>query len=316
MIAALALVGLAAWGIMRAMSAPEAVAVPDVSGMSVEEATQALEDDGFTVASEVLEQEAEQAGDPNIGNVVAQDPPAGEEAEEGTEVTLTVLVEPAEVEVTDVVGQDFESAEAALVEDGFTVVRETRSSTEPPNTVLEQNPQGGTMAEAGSEVTLTVSEGGVVVVPDVTGSTEQKAGETLGEAGLDMAVEYVIDGDTPGVVDSQDISPGSEVDEGTTVTVYVTGVVIEWDEATTPQQLQSQLENDGLTVTIAGDPEGTVIESVSGPDGDVTSGNVVAPGSEVTINATTEDDGGGGGDDTTSPDCNPVLENCETEEAN
>ncbi|WP_081687775.1 Stk1 family PASTA domain-containing Ser/Thr kinase [Glycomyces tenuis] len=315
-IAALALVGLAAWGIMRAMSAPEAVAVPDVSGMSVEEATQALEDDGFTVASEVLEQEAEQAGDPNIGNVVAQDPPAGEEAEEGTEVTLTVLVEPAEVEVTDVVGQDFESAEAALVEDGFTVVRETRSSTEPPNTVLEQNPQGGTMAEAGSEVTLTVSEGGVVVVPDVTGSTEQKAGETLGEAGLDMAVEYVIDGDTPGVVDSQDISPGSEVDEGTTVTVYVTGVVIEWDEATTPQQLQSQLENDGLTVTIAGDPEGTVIESVSGPDGDVTSGNVVAPGSEVTINATTEDDGGGGGDDTTSPDCNPVLENCETEEAN
>lgn len=307
-VAALALVGAAAWGIMLAMSG-STVAVPNVVGMSQAEAEDELTEN--LLEFEVVEEQAETAGDEDIGNVIAQNYEEGEEVEEGTVVEITVLVEPEEVEVPDVLGEDYETAEALLVDLGFDVDRETQSSTEPPNTVLGQDPTDGTMAQPGETVTLTVSEGGVVVVPDVTGSTQNKAEETLEGADLGVSVEYVADGNTPGVVDSQDIAPESEVEEGTTVTIYVTGITVQWDETTTPQQLQSELENEDLTVEIVGDPDGTVIESVSGPNGEVTSGNVVAPGSTVTITAAVDD--GGGGDETTTPTCDPILDpDCET----
>ncbi|WP_460496557.1 Stk1 family PASTA domain-containing Ser/Thr kinase, partial [Glycomyces tarimensis] len=306
-IAALALVGLGAWAIMNATEEPPGIDVPNVVEMPRDEAVQEIEAAGLTVADPIEEREAEGPNDPNLGNVVEQSPEAGQEVEDGAAVTLTVLVPPSEVEVPEVLGEDFDEARETLEGLGFTVERQPQSSSESPNTVLGQNPPGGEMAPYESTVVLTVSEGGVVVVPDVTGSTESKAIETLEAEGLDADVQYTGEGGTVGVVNSQDISPDSEVDEGTTVTIYVTGVTVSWDETTTPADLASTLQGDGLTVTLAGDEGGEVIDSVQGPNGELSSGDVVAPGSDVTINAVTDDGSGGGDEPTDEPTtCGPL----------
>jgi penicillin-binding protein 1A len=65
---------------------PGEVKVPDVIGMSVEEATTVLEQAGFLV--DIVER---QVNDPaNVGRVMAQDPAAGKKALQGATVTLTV----------------------------------------------------------------------------------------------------------------------------------------------------------------------------------------------------------------------------------
>lgn len=310
-IAALAVVGLAAWGIASALTAgPEQVAVPDVSGMTVEEATAALEAEGLTVAPEVVEQEASAVDDERIDSVIAQDPAADEEVDEGEEVTLTVMVRPAEVEVPDVVGDQVEDAEADLEELDFTVTVNEIANTAPVGEVLSQTPEGGTTAELGAEVTLTVSAGGQSTVPQVTGMTEELAIQTLDGAGFNVNVRYGDEGSSVGVVYHQDPSADSTGEEGDTVTITVQGVPIQWEETTTPQQLQAQLQGEGLSVELAGDPEGTVIESVSGPNGGLNSGDVVKPGSSITITAAGED-GGGDDEETTPPECDPLDPTCD-----
>lgn len=64
------------------------------------------------------------------------------------------------VEVPDVVGQDQSSATVDLEADGFTVAVVTaHSSTVPIGLVISQEPEGGQLAGAGSQVTITVSLG-------------------------------------------------------------------------------------------------------------------------------------------------------------
>ena len=60
-----------------------------------------------------------------------------------------------------------------------------------------------------------------VLVPDVLGKTEQRAGVLLSEAGLDARVEAQMSGMPEGEVFEQDPAPGSEVDEGAQVRIVV-----------------------------------------------------------------------------------------------
>ncbi|RRR96441.1 Stk1 family PASTA domain-containing Ser/Thr kinase [Glycomyces terrestris] len=296
---ALVAVTAAAWGIMQAMNEAAMVTVPGVIGQTQAEATETLQDQGLEV--EVVPQKAEVADDPELGNVVAQTPEADEEVEENTTVRITVLVAPDDVEVTDVVGDQFEEAQATLEEDNLVVEKREIASTEEPGTVLEQDPAGGDMVPPGTKVTLTVSAGGESTVPDVRGMLVDVAVSTLDEAGFEVVVEYGTGGSTAGVVYEQNPSNGSTEEEGATVTITAQGVVVSWEADTTPQALMDSLNSAGLAATIDGDATLPTIESVSGPDGQLTSGTAVAPGTEITI-VPAADDGGGGGDETTSED--------------
>ncbi|GAB3228732.1 Stk1 family PASTA domain-containing Ser/Thr kinase [Glycomyces halotolerans] len=306
-IAALALVGLAAWGIMRAVE-EATVPVPSVIDMERSQAEQTLTEAGLEY--EVIEEPAATPDAEGIGFVTSQTPEAGDEVEEGTVVEITVPVEPEPVEMPDVRGDHIDDARALLEGDDylFEVTVEEEQSTESAGTVLGQNPEEGETLEKGSQVTLIVSEGGQSAVPSVIDMTEELAKQTLDDSGFQWEVVYGNDGGSIGVVYHQDPSAGSTQSEGDTVTITVQGVTVEWNEETTPEQLRSSLESEGLTVTIAGDPDGTVIESVSGPGGELESGTAVAPGSSITVNAVAEDEGGeGGGDPTDEPTDEPTC---------
>jgi eukaryotic-like serine/threonine-protein kinase len=138
---------------LRVSRGPEPVTVPDVVGRSEEDARGALEGAGLTVRTQQRESETEEPG-----TVLEQDPAAGEEVERGAEVTLTVAEAPPPVELPDVVGEQEDAARAALDDAGFEVrVREQDvTDAAQDGVVVDQNPPGGEMREAGSRVTIVV----------------------------------------------------------------------------------------------------------------------------------------------------------------
>lgn len=129
--------------------------VPDVVGQSVEDATQALKDAGFavTVSDEQVDSTVE------AGKVASTDPAGGERINEGSAVTIYVSNGKGK-SVPDVTGKSYDDAQDALEDEGFSVKQAEKCSPDgKKDTVVSQDPGGGSTAAEGSTVTLTVGCG-------------------------------------------------------------------------------------------------------------------------------------------------------------
>ena len=72
---------------------------------------------------------------------------------------VTLFVSNAQVKVPNVVGKDLATAEAILEQRGFAVVERPAAEYDkhqPPDTVLDQTPSGGTFAPTGSDHPVTI----------------------------------------------------------------------------------------------------------------------------------------------------------------
>ena len=134
--------------------------VPDVSGMTVEEARQALDAAGFRVIEEVVEA----SDDVATGRVIRTDPAAGEEAGVQDRITLVVAgaapsTTEAGVEVPFVIGSSEAAARQAITDAGFEVdvVYIDRPAGDPyDDEVMDQNPRVPARLEEGDTVTINV----------------------------------------------------------------------------------------------------------------------------------------------------------------
>jgi serine/threonine-protein kinase len=125
-------------------SGPPAVAVPSVTGRSVDDAQAAIQQAGLR--PQVTEQPS---ADVEAGQVISQTP-AGGKANRGSTVQLVVSTGPAIVEVPDVRGLSIDDARQKLQDAGFRVkVRSLRIGN-----VIAQSPSGGSQREQGSTVTI------------------------------------------------------------------------------------------------------------------------------------------------------------------
>ncbi|MBV7248830.1 Stk1 family PASTA domain-containing Ser/Thr kinase [Streptomyces sp. MW-W600-10] len=125
------------------------VEVPDVSGLSVEDATAELEAEGLkaeVLPGRVHSAEAE-------GDVAEQSPGEGTEAAEGDTVQLTVSKGPRMLDVPDVTGRDVDEARSTLEEAGFEVKVE-RPFLSFSDTIASQSVDGGEQAPEGSTITI------------------------------------------------------------------------------------------------------------------------------------------------------------------
>ncbi len=138
------------------------VTVPGVVGDRVQDARAELEEAGLAVDAERTPSDEEPKG-----IVLEQDPEEGAEVEEGSLVALVVSSGPEQVEVPDVVDDPVEDAVEELEGDGFEVSRTDAppSSEVLPGIVTAQSPDGGTLADPGSTVEITVS---TAMPPDLT----------------------------------------------------------------------------------------------------------------------------------------------------
>ncbi|HET6657926.1 MAG TPA: Stk1 family PASTA domain-containing Ser/Thr kinase [Gaiellaceae bacterium] len=198
---------------------PPKTSVPDVTGMNYGDAVQALNDANLNASKhEVFSPKP-------AGQVVDQNPPAGEQVVEGTEVVLDVSKGTKQVEVPNVVGMSEAEARTTLEQAGFKVSSTSApSDTTPQGDVSDQNPDGGTQAAKGSTVAITVSSGpSTTTVPDEIGQDKQVAIDDLKANGFKVHAENVAcsDPNQDNIVQDQDPAGGSDAPNGSTVNIFV-----------------------------------------------------------------------------------------------
>ena len=205
---------------------PAEVELPEVVGMSREEAQQTIE--GLKLVFEVSSEEYNK--DVPEGYVISQDPTyiADYNVKEGSTVKVVVSKGQEKTTVPKVVGMTREEAEDALEEANLKaeIVEETSRTVE-EGYVISQEVDANSEAYAGDTIKIHVSTGtGIrqVTVENVVGQTEANARTTLEGQGLKVNVNYVESTSNDGRVTAQSVSAGTTVDEGTTVTLTVNKV--------------------------------------------------------------------------------------------
>ncbi len=205
---------------------PPEVQLPDVVGMSKEEAQKTVEDLKlvFEVSSEEYNKDVPE------GYVISQDPSYIENynVKEGSTIKVVISKGQEKTTVPKLVGMTREEAEKALEEANLEVeVVEETSRTVEEGYVISQEVEANSEAYAGDTVTIHVSTGtGIkqVTVQNVVGQTEANAKATLEGQGLKVTVNYVDATSDDGKVTKQSVTGGTTVDEGTTVTLTVNKV--------------------------------------------------------------------------------------------
>lgn len=196
---------------------PDAVEVPDVSGLSQERARAELVGAGF--APENISTETEESPDVPEGSATRTDPAAGEEVMPDAEITL--FLSNGLVELPSLMGLTEEEARETLRELGLSVTVTREESDEEPGTVIQQGRSPGLVPQRSSIDIVIAQERTTTTVPDVRGQNCNQAQETLGNAGLNSRCEEVDESGTPNQAIRTDPPRGSVVQEGTEVVVYI-----------------------------------------------------------------------------------------------
>ena len=203
---------------------PKEVEIPDVVGLTKEEAQQKVESSKlkFEVSSEEYNTEVEE------NHIISQDPvnQGNYKVKEGETIKVVVSKGTEKTKVPNIKGKQREEA-IQLIEDAklnADVVEET-SKTVKEGYVISQETAPDTEVNAGDTVKIHVSTGtGIkqVTMIDVTGKTETDAKKALEDLKLVVNVGYSEDSSKDnGVVLKQTVEVGKVVDEGTTVTITV-----------------------------------------------------------------------------------------------
>ncbi len=215
----LALLGGLLWWFVQSMDGGDLVTVPPVVGLTIEEAQERLE-----AANLEWEVTREPSAEFEPGRVVSQNPPQGDEVEEGTTVELVVSAGQDLVVVPDVVGRPQAEAQAALTEANLRVRVET---VEDPDAeqgiVISQDPAADDEVPPDTEVTIVVSAGvEQVPVPEVRGMPRADAERTLRDAGFRTEVtEQPADDVAEGDVIGTDPPQGTPLERDSVVTILV-----------------------------------------------------------------------------------------------
>ena len=132
------------------------VKVPNVVGMTCDGAKQAL-------AASSLQGSCTNTPSDTVpaGQVISQSPGAGNQAPQGSTVSLQVSSGPSQVQVPDVTNMDYQTAKQTLQGDGLHAQRSrclASDPTIPDGTVVATDPPAGTMVDPKSDVTVFVAD--------------------------------------------------------------------------------------------------------------------------------------------------------------
>ncbi len=157
------------------------------------------------------------------GWVASTSPSAGSTANPGSVVQLVVSSGAPLVTLAQVQGLTFQSAQVALIAEGFKVKKVPIASNLTPGQVLSQTPSGA-KAPQGSTITLEVAQPPTrVLVPDVEGEAASTAEQALVAAGLNSVAsnQAVLNPAQNGIVLSETPGAGSRVKKGKTILLVV-----------------------------------------------------------------------------------------------
>jgi serine/threonine-protein kinase len=204
----------------------ELATVPNFVGLTFEQAQLA--------ASQATLQavQAETGPDEQVpaGIVIRQNPPPNARLAPGSQVNLTVSSGLPAIALPNVINTDGNTAKGFLESLGLQVtIQEEANANVQAGAVIRTDPDPGAQVQRGGQVTLYVSLGDLVTVPDVIGQTRDVAVGNLQAAGLNPAVQEMTVGQfgkalekvKPGEVALTDPEAGKTVARGSRVVVIV-----------------------------------------------------------------------------------------------
>ena len=214
----LLLIAAAAAGAYFLLGGGKRVDVPDVTGKTSREAANTLHSRGLEVAfiNEVSDKV-------KPGQVISQDPKAGDRVKEGATVTAHVSAGPGTAAVPPVEGLSEAEAKDAITKAGFNPkVTHEYSDEVAKGQVISQDPAAGDEITKGRQVNLVVSKGTQgVVVPKLTGLTQDDAEAQLKDLGLSSKATEQESSQDPGTVIAQDPAAGTTVAKDAVVALTV-----------------------------------------------------------------------------------------------
>ena len=199
------------------------VTVPDVRGMSEEDAKALLNKKGLGIQP-VTRKESKKY---KAGKISKQTPEAGEKVSKHTKIEVVVSsgLVGSKKAIPDVRGMSETEAQNELEEAGFKVTSSFQyDDSVESGKVISTTPEAGTKAEKGSTVTMLVSQGSnKKTVPDVRGMADATAQSTIKSYGFNVGtVTYdYSDSVEKGMVISQTVEPGTKASAGTSISITV-----------------------------------------------------------------------------------------------
>ena len=150
-------------------SGSDQVDVPDLVGMSQDQARSALKAVGLELGNVTTVD-----SDKDKDRIVSQDPETGSKVKKGTTIAVSISTgKAAQVEIPTVVGISREDAEAQLKALGLTVTVEEVSGSQPSGQVTAVEPGEGSKVDKNSTVKLKVSKGSASPTPSPSPSTKK-----------------------------------------------------------------------------------------------------------------------------------------------
>jgi serine/threonine-protein kinase len=258
--------------------------VPNVIGVKYEpNARQIIEQAGLVPAPLLVNSDSPE------GVVITTEPSPSTQVDRGSLVRVTVSAGKQTLKVPDLTNKVKAEAEKAITTAGFTVGREDPKPDDKidKDRVVSQDPGANTDAPKGSAINLVISTGKEKVkVPDVAGKEEFDAVQILSRAGLQVdRKDAFSDTVGQGTVIRSDPAAGTDVDKGSTVTIFTSqgSEKVKMPNVTGLEETaaKSQLEGLGLTVnevnqdTLNPTQVGKVISQSPAPGTDVKKGDTV-----------------------------------------
>jgi serine/threonine-protein kinase len=227
---AYALLGLAVIGIfilaailakaLFSNSSSGSIATPDLRGMTVTEAQQALTTKGLQLGKRSDVFQSTECNQPK-DRICDQSPVAGIGLSRNSSVDVTVSKGQEQVQVPDLRNKSQQDASAALSDAKLKLGKVTRrDSTERSGTVLDQSPAPGQLVATGAKVDIVVASGDAAL-PDVVGQPLSQAISALQAAGFTVRSPANADPNAPVTAMTPRGGSGRTAPEGSTVTLTV-----------------------------------------------------------------------------------------------
>lgn len=199
----------------------EPIEVPDVAGKSVDEARATLLLMGIPVESATKVRPSERS---KKGDVIGTSTPAGENIPPNKSIQIYVGSGRPAVRMPSVIGDEENVAKEKVAKAKLKVRVQMTKSSKPRGTVVSLKNAGQDLSE-GDTVTLVVSDGSLIVMPDLVGETVGSARSMLAEAGWDGQLNRsrasTLNIARIGRVAKQYPAAGAEVDKDSAVSITV-----------------------------------------------------------------------------------------------
>ncbi len=196
--------------------------VPNLLGMTFEEATQKYENEEVILIKEGEEYSEEYAE----GQIMSQTPKEHERVDKPVEIKVVISLGKQVLELEDYRNRDYHDVEEELIQKGLTVQKIFENNDEyPKNVIFDQSPASASQLQNGDRITLYISNGPNIVkvkVPNLVGRSEEDAKAQLRAKNLLVGTIRPQESDEPkGTVISQDIDANTEVNENTEISFTI-----------------------------------------------------------------------------------------------